>query len=429
MRLTSLKRLSVSTLAIAALGCQALAATEEELLERIERLEAALAAQSAALEDYRTQVEAFRGQVTAETDALADARAGAVTPIGQAATGAAAEEPQASPAEPVGEAPDTELRDETQAISTLYDVGGVLTPAGHFVFEPGFEYSHASANRFTFRGVELQEVLLIGAIEASDADRDLVSANASFRYGVTDRFELEARVPFIYRSDDLTFLIPVLGEDEALERTTSLTGSGLGDIEVAGHYQFNSGRNGWPVFVGNAKIKTRTGEGPFDIDRDEFGVEEELPTGSGFYEIEPSLTAILPTDPAVLFANVGYGFRLEDDDINEPIGDFIVEGVDPGDAINASVGMGFAVNDEFSFSLGYKHSLLLETETTLFNPETLQRSTQDSSQLHIGSALFGLSYAVSDRVRINLDFDLGITEDAPDMRASLRVPIQLGKVF
>ena len=108
-----------------------------------------------------------------------------------------------------------------------------MTPAGHLTFEPAIEYSHASANRFTFRGVELQEAILIGVIEASDADRDFVSASATFRLGVTNRLEVEARIPVIYRSDNLTFSIPVLGEED-IERSESLTGFGIGDVEVAG---------------------------------------------------------------------------------------------------------------------------------------------------------------------------------------------------
>lgn len=304
----------------------------------------------------------------------------------------------------------------------------MLTPEGEFVFEPSLEYSHASSNRFTFRGTEIQEVVLIGAIEARDADRDFFSAAGTMRYGVTDRFEVEARVPYVWRSGDLTFTIPVLGEEEA-ERTESLSGDGLGDIEVAGHYQLNSGRDGWPVFVGNLRFKTRTGKGPFDVDRDADGIEQELPTGSGFYEVEPSITAILPSDPAVLFANLGYAYRIKDGDVNERVGDFVVQEVDPGDAIKTSVCMGFAVNEELSFTLGYKHSFIMETETELLETGTGATSTQESSNLHIGSALFGLSYRFSDQVRVNLDFELGVTEDAPDMRATLRLPVNFGEVL
>jgi len=34
-----------------------------------------------------------------------------------------------------------------------------------------------------------------------------------------------------------------------------------------------------------------------------------------------------------------------------------------------------------------------------------------------------MGYRVSDSVNLNLDFEFGVTADAPDMTATLRVPI------
>lgn len=401
------------------------AETAEQLLHRIERLESQLAAQQILFEEYKARVDALNAQIDAQVvlspEVLAIMRAGSVAGLPASAEAVAGAAPQ-----PIGEAP-SEKRPQLEAIAGLPEIGGVLTPAGHLAFEPAIEYSHASANRFTFRGVELQEAILIGVIEASDADRDFVSASATFRLGVTNRLEVEARIPVIYRSDNLTFSIPVLGE-EAIERSESLTGSGIGDVEVAGHYQLNPGAGGWPLFVANVRVRFPTGRGPFDVSRDEFGVETELATGAGFYEVEPSFTAIFPSDPVVLFANVGYGLRLPFSP-DETVGDFIVKDVDPGDAINASFGMAFAANDDLSFTLGYKHTYLSKTELKLSNIDTGISTTQKSAGLHVGSTIFGVSYKLSDDLRLNFDLDYGVTEDAPDMRAGLRLAIQLGEIF
>jgi hypothetical protein len=40
-----------------------------------------------------------------------------------------------------------------------------------------------------------------------------------------------------------------------------------------------------------------------------------------------------------------------------------------------------------------------------------------------GSFLFGMGYRVADNVGVNLDMEIGATDDAPDMRAFIRVPI------
>lgn len=337
----------------------------------------------------------------------------AAAPQGTAQPGTPGASP---PAQPVGEGPE----EERPEITVISDYGGVLTPTGTLVVEPSLDYSHSNVNRLTFRGIELQDTVLIGVIEASDADRDLFSPAVTLRYGAFDRFELEAKVPYVMRDDRISFLIPQAMAPD-IERTDTLDGNGLGDIEIAGHYQITRTA---PFLVGNLRFKTRTGEGPFDIDRDDFGIEEELPTGSGFYALEPSLTVLFPTDPVVLFASLSYQVNFEDD-VNEQIGDVRVRDVDPGDAVGVAFGMGFSVNDEFSFSLGYKHHYIFGTETEIIAPDPAGTRTEESNSLHVGSALFGMGYRVSEDVGVNLDLELGATDDAPDMRVLLRVPVAI----
>lgn len=396
----------------------------ESVEQRLRALEQALDQQKRIIAEQQQLISQQRKDLDALTPTQLDQIRGAALPPTQLPsvpgytaaprTVAADEHTGPSPA-PVGEAPEQE-RPQVEVIS---DVGGVLTRTGDFVFEPSIEYSHSSVNRLTFRGIELQDTVLIGVIEASDADRDLFSPALTARYGVFDDFEIEAKIPYVYRDDRLTFLIPQASAPD-VQREESLSGDGLGDIEVAAHYQITRSS---PFLVGNVRFKTTTGDGPFDIDRDDDGLELELPTGSGFYTVEPSLTLIYPTDPAVLFASLSYQWSIPDD-VNMQIGDVTVRDVDPGDTIGVSFGMGFAVNDDFSFSLGYKHSLVLGTETEIELP-TGETRNEKSNSLHLGSLLFGLGYRVTDNVGVNLDVEVGATEDAPDMRAMIRVPITL----
>ncbi|MGF1610354.1 MAG: transporter [Kiloniellales bacterium] len=322
-----------------------------------------------------------------------------------------AEEPAA---QPIDEPPLAEPeRPEVQAIPEL---GGVLTPAGTLVFEPSFEYIQSNINRFTFRGIEIVEAVLIGVIEATDADRDTLIGEATFRYGVTDRLELEASVPYVYRSDRITTLVDPAGTGEPQSLTDRLDGMGIGDVEAAVHYQINDGRDGWPIFVGNLRGKSTTGTGPFDVDRDVFGVPTELATGSGFYSIEPSVTAIYPTDPAVLFANVGYNFHLPDD-VDKQVGDSFIGRVDPGDSLGVSFGLGVSLNERTSLTLGYQHDFVNGSTTEINGREF------ESESLDVGSLLFGMSYRVSPDFRLNLNTKVGVTEDAPDVSITLRAPI------
>ncbi len=320
---------------------------------------------------------------------------------------------------PVGEAPPKTEKapPEVQAIPEL---GGVLTPKGTLVLEPSIQYSNSQVTQFTFLGTEIISGFLSGVFEIEDADRDLISPALTARYGVTNRFELELKVPYVHRDDTETATIP--DQDPSADVTKDLEGSGLGDAEASFHYQLNRGLGGWPFFIANLRYKSTTGEGPFDVKRDSQGLESELSTGSGFHAIEPSVTVLYPSDPAVFFANVGYLVNIADD-VDKTI---FIEGedddrrigrVDPGDTFRLSLGMAYAINEITSFTLGYKHDFIQKTVTEINGVDL------DSSGLDVGALLLGSGFQVSKRVGVNLNLELGVTADAPDVVMTLRVPV------
>lgn len=299
-------------------------------------------------------------------------------------------------------------------VTLIAERGGVLTRKGWFVVQPEFEYSHSSLNRFVFQGIELVETVLIGVIEASDADRDSYTESVTLRYGITNRLEVDTRIPYVIRDDRVTNT--VVNISPALATTQELSGDDIGDVEFGAHYQINYGLGGWPFFVANVRAKTDTGTGPFDVPRDANGIETELATGSGFWGVEPSLTVIYPTDPAVLFANVGYLWNIERD-IDQQVGSSFISTVNPGDSINVSFGLGVALNEKVSISLGYDHSYVQGTESTIGG------TLSESDSLQVGSFLFGISMALTDSIGINVNLAAGQTEDAPDARVTVRLPI------
>lgn len=366
----------------------------------IVRLRAAIESHEQELARQRERLEQLERLLIARPAvapaALATQRAGADGPVGGA--------PQA-----VGQAPEEE--EQRPEITAISDVGGVLTPRGQFVIEPQLEYSHSSTRRFFFSGVEIVDAVLIGAIEAEDANRDTLTGAIAARYGITNRLEVGLRVPYVYRDD--TERDPVEIEDR------DVTGTGLGDVELGLHYQINDGLNGWPFFIANARVKAATGKGPFDVDYNIQGQQEDLPTGSGFWSVEPSLTVIYPADPVVLFGNVGYVVNFADD-VDETIGGTTFEHVDPGDVIKFAFGMGIGLNRAISLSLGYEHNAVLRTQT---------RTTTDtvkSDRLQVGSFLMGFSMRLSPRKSINVNLAVGATEDAPDVQLTVRAPFSLG---
>ncbi|NIA67450.1 transporter [Pelagibius litoralis] len=318
---------------------------------------------------------------------------------------------QAVPQQPVGEE-DRDAQRRRIDVSGVQDIGGVLTRKNHLVFEPSVEYENTSSTRFFFDGVEIIETVLVGDIEVSDADRQSITAAGTLRYGLTSRSEIEVKVPFVYRNDDVTQ--EVIGAGGAT--TSSLDAANIGDIEVSGRYQLNSGRDDWPIFVANARIKSNTGRGPFDVSRDADGIETELSTGSGFWAIQPGLTMIYPTDPAVFFANVSYTHSFGED-VDETIGGAEVGNVQPGDVVGFGFGMGFSLNEKASFSVGYAHDFVFETE------QEIDGVTFESESFEVGRLSLGFSYALSNNINVNLNTQIGVTDDAPDVVLTLRTPL------
>ncbi len=326
-----------------------------------------------------------------------------------AGTGAGGGQANGGVSDPVGEAA-PETRPE---VSVLSDVGGVLTPRGRLVVDPSFEFSHTAVNKFFFSGVQIVDAVLIGAIEATDARRDSFTPSIGARYGVTNRIEVDARVPYSIRDDVESDPL-----DASSPLSRELSANDLGDVEFGAHYQINDGTAGWPYFIGNLRFKTTTGTGPFDVAFDSQGRQRELPTGSGFYTLEPSVTVLYPTDPVVLFGNIGYAVNLPDD-VDKTIGSQFFGKVDPGDNLRTSFGIGFGINQQVSMSLGYEHSYVFETDSEI------DGVTVKSDPAQVGSFLFGLSLAVTDRISTNLNVAVGATEDAPDVRIGISTPISI----
>ena len=346
---------------------------------------------------------------------------------------------------PVGTAPEQ----SRPQIAILPEEGGVLTRRGQLILEPSIEYTHSSQDRFFFQGFEVIDTVLIGLIEATKADRNTIEAALGVRLGVTDRLEFEARVPYIYRSDQVQNTNVSQIQLPTIE--TNGTGSGIGDVEFAAHYDFTSLVFDAPYkiyTVANLKVKTPTGEGPFDVPFDSNGNPKRLATGSGFWGIQPSFTAIFPTDPVVFFGTVGYTANIGQsvhsvspikqtqqcpnppDPTNPCPNEADIGFVNPGDTINTSVGMGLSLNERTSVSFGFEFDYVFATTTeaslvdTTQDPNVVIKNKVKSDPLYIGSFIFGWSYQISDNVGLNLNFQVGATDNAPDFVTTLRVPIR-----
>jgi hypothetical protein len=409
-----------------------------DILARLEAQERRLAEQQAQLQSQADVIARQQAEIaamrTASSEELAEARAAGAPSSAIPYRDLAADEPIATlrpyrgpvlpqesapggggsplPQGPVGEAPANPA--PVAVVDALPEGAAVLAPRRRLIVEPSIEYTRTSSNRLVFRGVEIVTGIQVGLLEANETARDAIAASIAGRYSLTDRLEFEVRVPYFYRRDRIT---TVAQRDETITRTFDLEGVALGDIEIAGRYQINRPRNGGPTFVAGLRIKTPSGQGPFEVERDTFGVARELPTGSGFWAVSPSLSVLIPTDPAVIFANVSYVHNIRER-IGETIGEARIGHVAPGDSVSLGLGFGFAMNQRFSTSMGYSHTYIMPTETEIND------TRQDSTELQVGVLQLGMSYRLTERLTASTSFEIGTTDDAPDARIVLRLPFR-----
>jgi hypothetical protein len=338
------------------------------------------------------------------------------------------------PPQPAAEAPRTVQIGTAPAevppnVPQIFEQPGVLTPAGQLILEPSLQYGYSSSNRAALVGYTVIPAVLIGLIDVREVRRNTVTAALTVRRGITDRFEIEGRVPYVYRSDSTVSRELFTGT--STETAFSANGSGIGDVEVTGRYQFTDGSDRMPFLIGSLRFKSRTGKDPFEVTTDcttrcvgnatGTGQPLDLPTGSGFYTLQPGLTWLYPSDPAVFFGSFTYAHNFKRTDVSREIlggqREFIGT-VEPGNVFGVNFGMGLALNDRSSFSMGVDLSSIGRTK---INGSTAAGSVRTQ----LATLLLGYSHRFQDNRLVNLSVGAGLTRDTPDLTLTLRMPFSL----
>jgi hypothetical protein len=388
----------------------------DEQAEQIRLLRENLLRQSLAITELRrmVQIDRISGRGSAPGDAARAARYDLVA--------------QASPEQqqPVGQAP--ERRDERPPeVAPIFEQPGVLTPPGTWILEPSFQYSYSSSNRIALVGYTVIPAILIGLIDVREVKSNSFVAALTVRRGITNRFELEAKVPYVYRTD--TSVSREIAQGSAVDRVFDSDGKGLGDIEITGRYQLNDGGFDKPYYIASLRLKTRTGKDPFEVETNRTlpggrgtGLMTEQPTGSGFYTLTPGLTVLLPSDPVVFFGGISYQYSFKRSNVSRKTdseeGSEFLGDVQPGGAFGFNFGMGLALNERSSFSIGYDH---LSVGKVKINGSTAPTSVR----VQLGTLLLGYSYRMRDGQTLNLSLGAGLTRDTPDLQLTLRMPLTL----
>lgn len=422
----SLAIFACTSLAMTATASHAQGALATSDGARIERLQQQLTEQN-------QQIEALRQAVTdqeARHRELQRALGQEARPVAKQAEGAgnadadSATDKSQRPVR-VGVAPSQEI--QPPAVAPLFDQPGILTPKGKYLLEPSVQYSYSSSNRVALVGYTVIPALLIGLIDVREVKRSTFTGAFTTRYGLSNRFELEAKLPYVYRSDATISREVIVGS--ASERVFNNSGRDFGDVELAARYQLNDGGANKPYLIGSMRFKARTGKDPFEVVTDcvtrcvgnttGTGLPLDLPTGSGFYSLQPGLTWLFPSDPAVFFGGISYTHNFKRSNISRQVlggeREFIGT-VEPGGIFGINFGMGLALNDKSTFSMGVDLNSVGRTRQN-GTPVAASVRTQ------LASLLLGYSYRYSDKTTYSVTVGAGLTRDTPDLTVSLRIPM------
>lgn len=332
---------------------------------------------------------------------------------------------QGSTPTPVGQAPAENSR--PPEVAPIFQQPGVLTPKGRIVVEPTYQFGYSTADRVALVGYTIIPAILIGLIDVRQVRSTTQTAILTARYGLTNRMELEVRVPYVDTHTDTVSREVLTGTSQ--DNVFSSSGKGLGDIEATLRYQINNGGADKPYYIGWLRFKSRTGKDPFEVVTDcvtrcvqnltGTGLPIRQPTGTGFYTIQPGLTWLFPSDPVVFFGNFSYLYNVERRHVYENIlsgGKQYLGSVKMGNEVDVSIGMGMALNDKASLSIGYDQTFVGSTYES-------GRKLPGSTKVWLGSLLIGGSYRFNDKRTVNFTLGVGVTRDTPDATMIVRVPM------
>ena len=340
-------------------------------------------------------------------------------------------EPSPEPARPTDQAapiagPSAREQQAQRALEVATPVsssGGILTPKGQVVIAPSLGYDYTAQNQLGVNGFQIIPGIIFGNFYVNRVEQYVTTGAVTARVGVTNRFELNVRVPYLY---NLTTTTSTIGQGpNSRQFSVNATNAAIGDIQAGASYQINAGLEDWPIFIGNVALKSTTGVSPYEVpiflqtdpgQTERAGLPRKTSTGTGFYSVSPSLTMIYPSAPGTLFANLSYvntiGARVSIRDRTG--GPSTTTNLTPGQAVGLTAGVGFALNERTSLSLSYQQQYVFES---LQNGRSIPGSAYS-----FGSFNFGIGYELSERTRLNANVAIGVGPNTPAARLLIEVP-------
>ncbi|NJO56613.1 MAG: transporter [Rhodospirillales bacterium] len=295
-----------------------------------------------------------------------------------------------------------------------------------FGAELSLGYSHFGDARINLDGFLALDAIFLGTISIDEVDADIFTSDLTLRYGVSDKFFIDASIPFLYRTSN--FRSGGAGGAANVPIETRVSDQGLGDVSIGASYQIMAETARRPNLVVSGRVKLPTGQQPFGIDFVEvegsegnLQVPRSLATGSGVWGASFGVSALKTMDPMVVFGSINYfrNFERGFADIDENPGDQPGR-VSIGNALQFGAGLAYALNETSSISMSYSQRLVERSRLKLDTADDFQRVV--GSQANIGLVNLGATFSLARNLSLINTVGIGLTDDSPDMVVSVRVP-------
>lgn len=290
-----------------------------------------------------------------------------------------------------------------------------------FTVEVGLNYSHYDRKELVLEGFLALDAIFLGDISVDDVQADIFTLDVTGRYNVTDRWQIGATLPFVYRNTNFQRNVSSDGVEADVSK------SDLGDITLSSAYQLFKETADRPDIVWNLSVKAPTGSDPYgtptltkDAGSEQLIYPAELPTGSGLWSITTGLSFVKTTDPAILFANLGYTYHLAESFKDISSGADVQPGeVRLGESFHYGIGMAFALNERMSLSTSFSQRISLESEIKSQGGEWQEVIGSDGNAATFST---GLTYALGEKLSMSTSIGIGLTPDAPDFSLGIKFP-------
>lgn len=295
-----------------------------------------------------------------------------------------------------------------------------------FTLEPGVAYSHFTNAQLNLSGFLALDAIFLGLISIDEVDSDVLTTDLTARYGLTNRLSLDFNVPYLVRRS--TFKSGGAGGNASALSEKTVKGNGLGDISLGASYRLFRETTSRPDVVVNARIKAPTGRNPFGVELEEvegsegnLSVPNRLSTGTGVWAAAAGVSVLKTIDPMVVFGSLTYfhNFRKGFDDLDEAEGDQPGK-AKIGNAVQLGLGVAYALNERSSLSTSFTQRFVRRSQLKLDGQDKFRDVI--GSDANVGVLNLGATFSLSDRIALLSNLGVGITDDAPDMVVSFRLP-------